>query len=374
MWFSLAELTSFSSRFLRSFGTPRSGGTGKVGIKVTVLLRLPHKTHFTETDRQTDGQTLLHITQHSICGPEDSRLSDFPSFVTDFRFSAMSDQLTFAMENRERILAVENSFGPSGKSLLESGRVLVGEGRLMKLCRRCPQPKVFFLFNDILVYGSIVMAGRWNKNQHIIRLEEVQQEDLEDSVEMSNQWLIKTPQKSFYVGAASAEEKQAWMEHIENCRSQQLQRLGLPANAPAVKDFAATWIPDHASAICMRCSERFSVAHRRHHCRCCGFIVCNSCSKARAVLRHISSKPVRVCMLCKVTMEGQDRLQRQMKNQARNQPGKEWKINIPEYDTSSEEDADESVENSSPTQWFSNQDNSSPYCYFNPDHIKPPRF
>ncbi|KAL6461311.1 hypothetical protein MHYP_G00294550 [Metynnis hypsauchen] len=344
MWFSLAELTSFSSR---------------------------------QTDGQTDG-TLLHVTQHSLCGPEDSRLSDFPSFITDFRFSAMSDQLTFTMENRERILAVENSFGPSGKSLLEPGRVLVGEGRLMKLCRRCPQPKVFFLFNDILVYGSIVMAGRWNKNQHIIRLEEVQQEDLEDSVEMSNQWLIKTPRKSFYVGAASVEEKQAWMEHIENCRSQQLQRLGLPANAPAVKDFAATWIPDHASAICMRCSERFSMALRRHHCRRCGFIVCNSCSKARAVLRHISSKPVRVCMLCKVNMEGQERLQRQMKNQARNQPGKDWKTrfssNIPEYDTSSEEDTDESVENSSPTQWFRSQDNCSPYCYFNPDHIKPPRF
>ncbi|KAI4898616.1 hypothetical protein NFI96_006399 [Prochilodus magdalenae] len=275
------------------------------------------------------------------------------------------------MENRDRILAVESSFGLVGKSLLEPGRVLVGEGRLTKLCRRRPQPKVFFLFNDILVYGSIVVAGRWNKNQQIIRLEEVQQEDLEDSMDMCNQWLIKTPRKSFYVAAASAEEKQAWMEHIEDCRSQRLQQLGLPADAAAVKDFAATWIPDCASAICMRCSERFNFVHWRHHCRRCGFIVCNSCSKSRAVLRHISSRPVRVCMLCKVNLESQERLQRQ----GHNLLGNAWMTSsteeTPEYETSSEEDLEESVGYSSPTQWFAIQE--SQYCYLKPEHAKPPR-
>ncbi|KAI4898615.1 hypothetical protein NFI96_006398 [Prochilodus magdalenae] len=287
----------------------------------------------------------------------------------------MGDHLKFSMENRERILAVESSFGLARKSLLEPGRVLVGEGRLKKLCRRRPQPKVFFLFNDILVYGSIVVAGRWNKNKQIIRLEEVQQEDLEDSMDMCNQWLIKTPRKSFYVAAASAEEKQAWMEHIENCKTQRLQQLGLPADAAAVKDYAATWIPDCASAICMRCSERFSIAHRRHHCRRCGFIVCNSCSKSRAVLSHISPKPVRVCMLCKASLEGQERLQSQIRNQGRNLPGNAWKTSstegIPEYETSSEEDLEESMGYSSPTQWFTTQE--SQYCYFKPEHAKPPR-
>lgn len=84
----------------------------------------------------------------------------------------MLDQLAFSPDNRERIQAVENSFGPSGKSLVTPGRVLIGEGRLMKMSQRSarPQPKVFFLFNDILVYGSIILHGRWHKNQQIIPL------------------------------------------------------------------------------------------------------------------------------------------------------------------------------------------------------------
>ena len=36
-------------------------------------------------------------------------------------------------------------------------RVLVGEGVLTKMCRKKPKPRQFFLFNDILVYGNIVI-------------------------------------------------------------------------------------------------------------------------------------------------------------------------------------------------------------------------
>lgn len=83
----------------------------------------------------------------------------------------MVEQLT-AQENRERIHAVENSFGLSSKPLYQLDRVLIGEGRLMKQSRRGPQPKVFFLFNDVLVYGSIILHGRWHKKQKIIPLGE----------------------------------------------------------------------------------------------------------------------------------------------------------------------------------------------------------
>lgn len=90
---------------------------------------------------------------------------------TLFRYQVtVMDLSTFNKENYERIKAVESSFGASGRPLSKPGRVLVGRGCLMKQGRRKPQPKVFFLFNDVLVYGSIIVNGRWYKKMKIIPL------------------------------------------------------------------------------------------------------------------------------------------------------------------------------------------------------------
>ena len=59
-------------------------------------------------------------------------------------------------------------------------RVLVGEGILKKMCRKKLKPRQMFLFNDILVYGSIVIRNKKYTRQHIIPLENVKIEDLSD--------------------------------------------------------------------------------------------------------------------------------------------------------------------------------------------------
>jgi hypothetical protein len=76
---------------------------------------------------------------------------------------------------------VESCFGSSGEQLLIPGRVLVGEGVLTKMCRKRPKPRQFFLFNDILVYGNIVIGKKKYNKQHIIPLEEVQLQGLDDT-------------------------------------------------------------------------------------------------------------------------------------------------------------------------------------------------
>ncbi|KAM7014696.1 pleckstrin homology domain-containing family F member 1 [Tautogolabrus adspersus] len=280
----------------------------------------------------------------------------------------MIDQLTFTKENQERIHAVENTFGPLGRPLFQPGRVLIGEGRLMKVCRRGPQPKVFFLFNDVLVYGSIILNRHLHKKQQIIPLEDVQLEDLEDSVRMRNQWLIRTPRKSFYVSASSYEEKRAWMEHMEECRSRLLQSSGrMPGS-----DFAMTWIPDQASAICMRCSVRFSLSHRRHHCRRCGFVVCGACSKKRALIAHIHpTKCVRVCNLCHSILSGTEAENQEVCRVRGDSTGKMGSDGDEVEGSSEEEEAEEQMEDLNPSKWMHSQmDSWSPYVYIKPEHVK----
>lgn len=132
---------------------------------------------------------------------------------------------------------VESCFGSSGESLLIPGRVLVGEGVLTKMCRKRPKPRQFFLFNDILVYGNIIIGKKKYNKQHIIPLEEVQLQGLDDTPrefmrrqsrnsifdfpqsqsDTRNGWLIRTTAKSFAVYAATSTEKQEWMAHINKC-------------------------------------------------------------------------------------------------------------------------------------------------------------
>ncbi|MEQ2258146.1 hypothetical protein XENORESO_008955 [Xenotaenia resolanae] len=213
------------------------------------------------------------------------------------------DALTSETQNRKRIKEVESAFSPSGVQLSVPDRVLVGEGTLMKQGRKKWEQKAFFLFSDILVYGSILVNNRWYKKQKVILLRDIKLEDMEDGEDFKHQWLICTPRKSFFVCAPSYEEKKAWIAHIEACQQALLQEQVLQPNLTLAK----SWIPNHATQKCMRCFATFTTTNRRHHCRKCGFVVCNGCSKGRAIIEHINpNKPVRICKNCSKTCKADE--------------------------------------------------------------------
>lgn len=207
----------------------------------------------------------------------------------------MVDRLANSEANTRRISVVENCFGAAGQPLTIPGRVLIGEGVLTKLCRKKPKARQFFLFNDILVYGNIVIQKKKYNKQHIIPLENVTIESIQDEGDLRNGWLIKTPTKSFAVYAATATEKSEWMNHINKCVSDLLSKSGkTPSN-----EHAAVWVPDSEATVCMRCQKaKFTPVNRRHHCRKCGFVVCGPCSEKRFLIPSQSSKPVRICDFC----------------------------------------------------------------------------
>jgi len=208
----------------------------------------------------------------------------------------MVDRLVHSEANKLRIEAVEKCFGTSGIRLLIPGRVLVGEGILTKSCRKKLKKRQFFLFNDIIVYGNIIINKKKYNKQHIIPLEGVTLEDLQDDDRLEkNGWLIKTPHKSFAVYAATPTEKQEWMAHINKCIDELLKKTGKTPSS----SHAAVWVPDAESKVCMHCSKtQFTLVNRRHHCRHCGLVICGNCSKNKFLIQSQSCKPVRVCDTC----------------------------------------------------------------------------
>ncbi|XP_048460451.1 WD repeat and FYVE domain-containing protein 3 [Rhincodon typus] len=59
------------------------------------------------------------------------------------------------------------------------------------------------------------------------------------------------------------------------------------------------WIKDDGGDCCSGCSVRFSLTERRHHCRNCGQLFCQKCSRFQSEIRRLKiSSPVRVCQNC----------------------------------------------------------------------------
>nr|AAL28825.1 LD19782p [Drosophila melanogaster] len=201
----------------------------------------------------------------------------------------MVDRLVNSEANTRRIASVENCFGSSGVPLAMQGRVLVGEGVLTKMCRKRPKSRQFFLFNDILVYGNIVIGKKKYNKQHIMPLEEVSLESIADNQTYRNGWYIRTTTKSFVVFAATSTEKQEWMAHINKCVEDLLRKSG----KKPVENHAAVWVPDTDASVCMHCKKtQFTFIQRRHHCRNCGAVVCAGCSAKKFLLPQQSTKGV----------------------------------------------------------------------------------
>lgn len=67
-------------------------------------------------------------------------------------------------------------------------------------------------------------------------------------------------------------------------------------------NYKVGWVLDDAFPDCMVCTEPFEFLSRsRHHCRGCGLLVCDECSKEKVVIVQLSEDvgtTWRVCDLC----------------------------------------------------------------------------
>uniref|UniRef100_A0A8C4Z5J4 RUN and FYVE domain containing 1 n=1 Tax=Gadus morhua TaxID=8049 RepID=A0A8C4Z5J4_GADMO len=102
------------------------------------------------------------------------------------------------------------------------------------------------------------------------------------------------------------QEKTKLQQRCEQ-QEQALQEMGLHLSQSKLKmeDFKEVnkalkghaWLKDDEATECKHCQKEFSISRRKHHCRNCGDIYCNTCSANELALPSYP-RPVRVCDIC----------------------------------------------------------------------------
>ncbi|KAF4524041.1 hypothetical protein B566_EDAN016024 [Ephemera danica] len=152
-----------------------------------------------------------------------------------------------------------------------------------------------------------------------LKLEREWRRSLEDSVMRDRDRLADTQAELAQLKLVARELESAKEEVFrlkERCREQDLtlEELGcqLSGSKLQVVDLQeelasketksdAQWASDKTVTHCRCCSKEFNLTRRKHHCRYCGEIFCNSCSDNTMALPS-SAKPVRVCDACHITL------------------------------------------------------------------------
>ncbi|XP_065148314.1 uncharacterized protein [Paramisgurnus dabryanus] len=190
--------------------------------------------------------------------------------------------------------------------IVQPGRVLLKEGILMKSSRKVMQPRMFFLFNDGLLYSTPLPSGNYRVNNMLSLAEmKVSKRYQEDYYELN----IESVERSFILSASSAVCRDQWLQAISTAiedynkdnsvKNPEMQvTQDVTDNDAQLGTKAPIWIPDQRATMCMICTCEFTLTWRRHHCRACGKVVCQACSSNKHPLKYLKNQHERVCDLC----------------------------------------------------------------------------
>ncbi|XP_025737042.1 FYVE, RhoGEF and PH domain-containing protein 6 isoform X2 [Callorhinus ursinus] len=212
-------------------------------------------------------------------------------------------------DNFQKLMQIQYSLN-GHHEIVQPGRVFLKEGTLMKLSRKVMQPRVFFLFNDALLYTTPVQSGMYKLNNMLSLAGMKVRKPTQEAYQ--NELKIESVERSFILSASSAAERDEWLEAISRsieeyakkritfCPSRSLEEAD-SENKEEVSPLgskAPIWIPDTRATMCMICTSEFTLTWRRHHCRACGKIVCQACSSNKYGLDYLKNQPARVCEHC----------------------------------------------------------------------------
>ncbi|XP_041122265.1 RUN and FYVE domain-containing protein 1 [Polyodon spathula] len=145
-----------------------------------------------------------------------------------------------------------------------------------------------------------------------LKLEKEQRQDLQREIHRERDTTTQLRTQLQQVGGLEKElsdlkDEKKQLQKICEEQEQALQEMGLHLSQSKLKMEdckevnkalkGQAWLKDDEAAQCKQCQKEFSIARRKHHCRNCGDIYCNTCSSNELALPSYP-KAVRVCDTC----------------------------------------------------------------------------
>ncbi|KAM6437264.1 FYVE, RhoGEF and PH domain-containing protein 6 [Liasis olivaceus] len=227
-------------------------------------------------------------------------------------------------DNFQKLMQIQYSL-TGHHEIVQPGRVFLKEGTLMKLSRKVMQPRMFFLFNDALLYTTPLQSGMYKLNNMLSLAGMKVKKPTHEAYQ--NELNIESVERSFILSANSATERDEWLETISRSiedytkkritfnPTKSLEEADLEKEEERpIGSKAPIWIPDTRATMCMICTSEFTLTWRRHHCRACGKIICQSCSSNKHGLDYMKNHPARVCDHCFKELQKQDNMYTSPKN------------------------------------------------------------
>ncbi|XP_058259826.1 FYVE, RhoGEF and PH domain-containing protein 5b isoform X5 [Hemibagrus wyckioides] len=190
------------------------------------------------------------------------------------------------------------------KNLLQPGRVFVKEGTLMKVSRKCKQPRHLFLMSDIMLYTYPQQDGKYRLiNTLSLTGMEVTRHLIENT---QNALKIEVKDISITLLASSSIERDDWFVALNRTVADLGSLLIEPPGCFEVREKSGVCLGENAPplvsvsqvAVCMNCPVHFSLTHRRHHCHACGKVVCRDCCRNKVPLKYMKNRRAKVCDKC----------------------------------------------------------------------------
>ncbi|XP_066527987.1 FYVE, RhoGEF and PH domain-containing protein 5 [Hoplias malabaricus] len=206
-------------------------------------------------------------------------------------------------ENLLRLVHIESSV-KGKRTLLQPGRVFVKEGTLMKVSRKCRQPRHLFLMNDMMLYTYPQQDGKYRlKNTLSLSGMKVSKPVIDNVL---NTLRIEVNDVTITLSASSLAEREDWFHTLSRAIADHAAGLNTFSSSSETREklwmslgeAAPVLVPISHAMMCMNCASDFSLTLRKHHCNACGKVVCRSCSRNRYPLKYLKDRVVKVCDRC----------------------------------------------------------------------------